>query len=327
MKELKIDNEFKNLLPPLDVEEYKMLEKNIVEHGFNKNFPIMEWHGYIVDGHNRYNICKKHNIDFVYGSLAYKTKEEVIEWIISIQLGRRNLNPAQRIVIAEKYRYIYEKKAKENRSLNGGDRCSKKYRDLKNSKNIKNYEYKAKLTKSSTPLLEKEKINVRAKLAKIAGVSQDTYAKGKKILDSDNEKLKQDVLSGEKSINAGYKEVTLKKSDDKKINEEKSIVPRKQKSNKIEISEEVRKICEDLKTEKTKEYRDSIWNYKIDIIECMNAMFNRFFPGFVSILNDMDNRVSKEELQECICNAQKIADKMISAIDNAKKTNLKMEGK
>lgn len=47
-------------------------------------------------------------------------------------------------------------------------------------------------------------INVRAKLAETAGVSQDTYSKGKKILDSDNEEVKQKVISGEMSINAGY---------------------------------------------------------------------------------------------------------------------------
>ena len=57
------------------------------------------------------------------------------------------------------------------------------------------------------------KIYVRAKLAETAGVSTDTYSKGAKILNSDNEKLKQEVLSGEKSINAGYKELTGKKEN------------------------------------------------------------------------------------------------------------------
>ena len=57
------------------------------------------------------------------------------------------------------------------------------------------------------------KIDVRAKLAETAGVSTDTYSKGAKILNSDNEKLKQEVLSGEKSINAGYKELTGKKEN------------------------------------------------------------------------------------------------------------------
>lgn len=47
---------------------------------------------------------------------------------------------------------------------------------------------------------------VNTKLAEVAGVGKETYRMGTKILNSDNEKLKQEVLSGEKSINAGYKE-------------------------------------------------------------------------------------------------------------------------
>lgn len=90
--------------------------------------------------------------------------------------------------MTEKYRPIYEKQAKENKSLNGGDKKS----ELKNS---------------ATPISKENKIDVRAKLAKTAGVSTDTYSKGKKILDSDNEKLKKEVLSGETSISAGYKEL------------------------------------------------------------------------------------------------------------------------
>ena len=51
------------------------------------------------------------------------------------------------------------------------------------------------------------------KLSKLAGVGKETYRMGAKILNSDNEKLKQEVLSGEKSINAGYKELTGKKEN------------------------------------------------------------------------------------------------------------------
>lgn len=109
MKDLMIDPELKDLLPPLTDEEYKRLEKNILENGFDKNFPIMEWHGYIADGHNRYSICQKHNIEPVIGTLAYDTKEEVMQWMLDIQLGRRNLIPIQRIAVAEKYRPIYER--------------------------------------------------------------------------------------------------------------------------------------------------------------------------------------------------------------------------
>jgi len=39
MKELKIDEELKDLLPPLTDEEFRQLEKNILTNGFDSNFP------------------------------------------------------------------------------------------------------------------------------------------------------------------------------------------------------------------------------------------------------------------------------------------------
>ena len=56
-------------------------------------------------------------------------------------------------------------------------------------------------------------VNTSEKLASIANVSEKTYRMGAKILNSSNEKLKLEVLSGEKSINAGYKELTGKKEN------------------------------------------------------------------------------------------------------------------
>ena len=47
---------------------------------------------------------------------------DIMEWMLDIQLGRRNLSPIQRIAVAEKYRPIYEKQAKENmKQATGGD--------------------------------------------------------------------------------------------------------------------------------------------------------------------------------------------------------------
>ena len=174
MKELKIDPELRDLLPPLTDDEYKQLEKNIVENGFDRNFPIMEWHGYVVDGHNRYKICKDHNItDYVIGTLAYETKEEVMEWMLDIQLGRRNLSPIQRIAITEKYRPIYEKQAKENQGTRN---------DLKNNITVN-------LPQSLSNSNENRNPTTAEKLASVAGVSEKTYRMGAKILNSDNEEV------------------------------------------------------------------------------------------------------------------------------------------
>lgn len=117
-------------------------------------------------------------------------------WMLDIQLGRRNIFPVQRIAVAEKYRPIYEKQARERQSKAGGDKKSENYK-------------KSVVTNSSQVISNDKDRNptVRKILSDAAGVSEDTYSKGKKILDSDNETLKQEVLSGEKSINAGNKEL------------------------------------------------------------------------------------------------------------------------
>ena len=315
MKELKIDPELRDLLPPLTDEEYKQLEKNITENGFDKNFPIMEWHGYIVDGHNRYDICKKHDItDYVVGTLAYETKEEVMEWMLDIQLGRRNLSPIQRIAITEKYRPIYEKQA----LINKQNAISEA---RKNNENNRNEQFSVNLPKTVP-------INTSEKLASVAGVSEKTYRMGAKILNSDNKEVKEKVLSGEMSINAGYNKIKETTKQKENINNEHTTTPlpsTQKETQNPKISEEVKQICEDLKTERSKEYLDSIWDYKIDIIECMNAGFDRFYDGFVSTLEDMENRVTKRELDECIANAENMVEKMLNAIEVAKNIILKTE--
>lgn len=49
MRELKIDPELRDLLPPLSDEEKKKLEDSLLKLGY-KGAPIYTWHGYIVDG-------------------------------------------------------------------------------------------------------------------------------------------------------------------------------------------------------------------------------------------------------------------------------------
>ena len=101
------------------------------------------------------------------------------------------------IAVAEKYRPIYEKQAKENQRLaSGGDRKSDEYKR----------EYQG-VKKSSQDDNKQRNPTVRKILSDVAGVSENTYAKGVKILNSNNEELKNHVLSGKTSISAGYKKL------------------------------------------------------------------------------------------------------------------------
>ena len=63
----------------------------------------------------------------------------------------------------------------------------------------------------------KENNSTVNKLSSIAGVKPTTYKMGAKVLNSDNEDVKQRVLSGATSISAGYKELTQRKEEKKAL--------------------------------------------------------------------------------------------------------------
>ncbi len=192
MKEYRIDPKLNGILPELSKADYKALEQSLLMDGF-KGAPIMVWGDVIVDGHNRYEICKKHNIPYEVKSVEFASKEDAIIWMVRQQLGRRSLTSLQRIKIVEEYRPFYKKKAQKNKSLNGGNK-------------------KSESENSTTPIAKEEKIDVRAELAKDADVSTNTYSKGVEILKSGNEELINETISGQKSINKAFNE--LKKSAD-----------------------------------------------------------------------------------------------------------------
>ncbi len=60
--QMRINPKFKSLIPPLSQEEYSQLEANILSDGCRD--PLVSWNGFLVDGHNRYQICSNHNIEF-----------------------------------------------------------------------------------------------------------------------------------------------------------------------------------------------------------------------------------------------------------------------
>lgn len=114
-----------------------------------------------------------------------------MEWMLDVQLGRRNLNKAQRVLAAEKFREYYEKQARENMKECG-------------ALGGKKYSPKEGVVQMDKPFHNEEKIDVRKNLSQKAGVGSGTYYRCKTVLDSTNEELKQQMLSGEITINAAY---------------------------------------------------------------------------------------------------------------------------
>lgn len=111
-KSLKINQDFKTLIPPLSPEEFAQLEQNILQSGCLNS--IKTWRGYIIDGHNRHAICQKHNIPYTTEKLRFATKDQAKLWIAENQLGRRNLSKSTLIDIATKRADILQSLAKQN---------------------------------------------------------------------------------------------------------------------------------------------------------------------------------------------------------------------
>ena len=73
----------------------------------------------LLDGHNRYEICQKHDRLFSYREINLASRQAAINWIINNQLGRRNLHPDHASYLRGK-RYNGEKLTKADAGAIGG---------------------------------------------------------------------------------------------------------------------------------------------------------------------------------------------------------------
>lgn len=178
MTDLIIDPEFRDLLPPLPDDKRKQLEENILQNGIRE--PLVLWQGILIDGHNRYEIAKRHNLTFTTVEYHFDDRSDVRLWIANNQFGRRDLNTYERSLLALKIKPDIAKKAKEKQIEAGG----------------------AVRQKS-----DKAVVDTKKEVAKLAGVSHDTIAKVEKIEAHATPEVKAAVKSGEISINTAYEGV------------------------------------------------------------------------------------------------------------------------
>ena len=108
---MKVDPEFKSLIPPLTTEEFAQLERNILEEGCRD--PLVVWKDTMVDGHNRYDICTKRGLPFKKIQKEFESRDKAKEWIILNQFGRRNLTTYDRSLLALKLKVYLRRKQKK----------------------------------------------------------------------------------------------------------------------------------------------------------------------------------------------------------------------
>lgn len=281
---IRIDNEFKSLIPPLSDEEYRQLEENCIKDGIRD--PLVVWHvpngdDILVDGHNRFEISAKHGgIPFQIKRMTFSLREDVIRWIILNQFGRRNLSAYDRSILALKLKPIIAEQAKE-----------------KEAERKTTYQ---KSEKSSLPTC-----NTTKELAKVAGVSHDTIHKVEVIQNSGDKKLIEDVRNGETSINKAYQTV-------KGIDPVKPKTPAQMKREHFEKAKEEHEAFQSQKIvgvseiAKDKENRKKIAEALRLSLLCLGKPIENFFTRMTE--GEVDMKAFRKELSD------KEADQIIEMI-------------
>ena len=185
-----IDEEFQKLIPPLTDDEYKQLEENCIKEGIRES--ILVWDRgddlVIVDGHNRYKIAREHSLKWNHKVLNFESREDAMLWMIDNQLGKRNLDKYDAVILHDKKQGILSRLAKRKQ----GERTDLKDIPKKSWESSKD-ERKARREKETD-----------YKIAKAAGVSEDTVRRVRKIEAEATPQVKEAVRKGELSINQAY---------------------------------------------------------------------------------------------------------------------------
>jgi site-specific DNA-methyltransferase (adenine-specific) len=189
---MQIKDEFKKLIPALSVEEFNQLEQNCLAEGIREK--IITWNGFIIDGHNRFEIATKHKLKFETESKQFNSEVDAKIWMVNNQLGRRNL---QDFVKGELMKTLEE---------------------LEKEKGLEVYKEKAvfKGNQYSAPLsiIDNEpKHNTQKIVADKLGWSTGKKAQFDVVTKKAPEEVKVKLRTGEVSINQVYQEI---KKEEKK---------------------------------------------------------------------------------------------------------------
>lgn len=192
---IRINDEFKKLIPPLTAEEYAGLEKSILEEGCRD--ALVLWGNVLIDGHNRYEICTKHGIPFETVKKEFDSRDDAILWMLNNQLARRNLNDFQHAEIVHKCEDVVKAKAKERQRTSTGG--------------------------TNPQLMEKfpeaEKSTSRDELGKMAGISGKTYEHAVEVIEKAPEPVVQAARSNDLSINMAHQVTKLEPEKQQEIAE------------------------------------------------------------------------------------------------------------
>src|SRR6056297_1388645 len=160
------------IMPQMNDEEFRMFKEDISGNGLIE--PVVLFQGKVLDGRNRYNACRELGIEVF--ARTWEGGMDPVEYVVSKNIHRRQLTPAQRATAAAKVIGYHAGEAKKKQQAAGGDTRNK-----------------AELTAVSEPVHEPENKHTRAdtQAGKLFDVSGRSVAGAKYILDHGTEDEKQ----------------------------------------------------------------------------------------------------------------------------------------
>jgi len=163
----------------LSPEERQQLEANLKADGCRD--PLVVWNGTLLDGHNRYAICKRHHLPFKTVERKCADRDAAKVWIIQSQFGRRNLRTYARAKLALALEPLIRQQAAANQKAGRDSRWDK----------------------SASARVEKP-IDTWREMAKATRVAPATIAKVKVIEAHAPEPVKAALRAGTTTINREY---------------------------------------------------------------------------------------------------------------------------
>ena len=181
--DLTVNDKFERLCPPLRDAEREVLEGSILANGCETPLIVWKGKGIIVDGHNRYRICKANGIPFAIEEKEFENEEEVMYWIVMNQIGRRNLNAYSKIEMVLPLMDILEQEA------------------------IKRMHSGKKAEEGASKESAQGKGRVTEHVGAMVGVSHNMVNQVMKIIRVADEETKAKLRCGDLSVNAVYQAI------------------------------------------------------------------------------------------------------------------------
>ncbi|MDQ1812886.1 hypothetical protein RBA41_06165 [Massilia sp. CCM 9210] len=180
-----INEELRSFIDPLTANEYAALERSLLAEGCRD--ALVLWNDVLIDGHNRYEICQKHHIEFkTVQNATFATLDDVMLWMIDNHLARRSVSDYQRGVLALRKKDIVAARVAQKETTQEAPDAPR--------------------------VPESPPWNTREDVAKAARVSSNTISQIERIQKAATPQLVEAVRSGTISINAAANVASLPES-------------------------------------------------------------------------------------------------------------------